>query len=323
VSDPHSSASPTLQGKGGSRLQWAELPEELRRQIEMRLGAPVVAAHSEAGGFSPGLAARLRLAHGERVFVKAINAARNPHTPAIHRREAAVLAQLPPAAPVPRLRWLLDDGDWVVLACDEVDGRAPALPWIEGERDRVLAALVDLATCLTPAPAGMAPIAGRLADDFDGWRRLAAAPDPRLADVDPWVHAMLPELAEQESRWPAAAVGDTLLHCDLRADNILLTSTGVVFVDWPAACVGAAWIDLVFLLPSMAMQGGGDPEALLTGHPLARVAPAADVTAVLCALAGYFISRSLMPPPPNIPTLRQFQRAQGQVALRWLRRRWQ
>src|SRR5215831_12914943 len=78
-----------LHGKGGHRLAWAELPAPVRAAIEARFGVPVVAARDQSGGFSPGLAARLRLADGQRVFVKAVNAGRNPESPGMYRREAA------------------------------------------------------------------------------------------------------------------------------------------------------------------------------------------------------------------------------------------
>jgi len=45
------------------------------------------------------------------------------------------------------------------------------------------------------------------------------------------------------------------------------------------------------------------------------------VTVLLAAICGFFVSRSLDPPPPGLPTLRSFQAAQGAVALNWLRRR--
>ena len=56
--------------------------------------------------------------------------------------------------------------------------------------------------------------------------------------------------------------GDSLLHFDVRADNVLLTDTRVHFVDWPWAAVGVRWLDLVAMLPSVAMQGGPDPESV-------------------------------------------------------------
>jgi aminoglycoside phosphotransferase (APT) family kinase protein len=352
---PSGEAAPpesVLHGKGGHRLAWAELPAPVRAAIEARLGAPVVAVRDQSGGFSPGLAARLRLADGQRVFVKAVNAARNPESPAMYRREAAVMAALPAGLPVPRLRWSEDDGDWVVLAFDEVDGVPPELPWRAGDLHRVLAALTDLSAALTPAPAapagpsalaagppaapavvGWRTVAEEHREIFTGWRGLAggqpagagpgtAANLDALAGIDPWAAANLETLVGWESRWEDAARGDTLLHCDLRADNVLLTPDGgVVFVDWPAACVGAPWIDLLCLLPSVGMQGGGDPEELAAAHPLTRAAEPEALTAVLAALAGFFVAGSLRPAPPGLPTLRAFQRAQGAVALRWLRHR--
>ena len=41
----------------------------------------------------------------------------------------------------------------------------------------------------------------------------------------------------------AATAGSTLLHNDVRADNVLITADKVVFVDWPAACTGAPWFE--------------------------------------------------------------------------------
>ncbi|HMG30563.1 MAG TPA: hypothetical protein VK585_10640 [Jiangellaceae bacterium] len=54
----------------GVRAEWPDLPAGVRAGIEDLLGAPVVAAVNQAGGFSPGLAARVRCADGSRAFVK-------------------------------------------------------------------------------------------------------------------------------------------------------------------------------------------------------------------------------------------------------------
>ncbi|MCT9932010.1 aminoglycoside phosphotransferase family protein [Planotetraspora sp. A-T 1434] len=45
------------------------------------------------------------------------------------------------------------------------------------------------------------------------------------------------------------------------------------------------------------------------------------VTAVLAAMAGYFVRQARQPAPPGLPTLRAFQGAQGRTALPWLRSR--
>ncbi|ONI82168.1 hypothetical protein ALI22I_39180 [Saccharothrix sp. ALI-22-I] len=77
----------------------------------------------------------------------------------------------------------------------------------------------------------------------------------------------------------------------------------------------------MLLLPSLAMQGGPAPEDVWRSSPLARGADPDAVTAVAAASAGYFVHSSLLPPPPELPTLRAFQAAQAVPALRWLRDR--
>ena len=315
---------PTGPPATGRRLGWEQIPGWLRAEVEARLGGPVAEAVTQPTGFSPGLAVRVRLANGRRAFVKAVGPEPNPDSPGAHRSEARVMAALPRSAPAPRLLWSLDRSGWVSLAFEDVDGAHPTLPWRPDELGRVLAMVADLARALTPAPAGMPQIADRLEDAFVGWRRLAAAHaagDDDLAALDPWTVRHLDRLADLEAGWPRAAEGPTLLHADLRADNLLLTPTRVVAVDWPWACVGAAWVDLLLLLPSVAMQGGPDPEATFAAHPVAAAADPRAVTTALAAWAGYLVFGSRQPPPPGLPTLRAFQLGQGVVALDWLRRR--
>jgi len=114
-----------------------------------------------------------------------------------------------------------------------------------------------------------------------------------------------------------------LLHADIRADNLLLTGDGgagnrVMVVDWPHACRGAAFVDLVAFAPSVAMQGGPEPAELLARSRAGQNVSRESLAAVVCALAGYFTERSLQPAPPGLPTVRLFQAAQGEVSRRWL-----
>jgi aminoglycoside phosphotransferase (APT) family kinase protein len=323
--DPENSVSrPVSPPASGQRLAWADAPAWLRAEVEDRLGGRVVEAVTQPGGFSPGVAARLRLADGQRAFVKAVGPEPNPDSPGAHRGEARIMAALPSAAPAPRMLWSLDRRGWVALAFEDVDGAQPTLPWRPGELRRVLEMVAKMAADLTPAPAGIPLIADRLRESFSGWRRLAAARaagDDDLAGLDPWAARHLDRLAALEAGWPQATEGPTLLHSDLRADNLLLTPTRVVAVDWPWACAGEAWVDLLLLLPSVTMQGGPDPEPTFAAHPVAAGADPEAVTAALAAWAGYLIGGSREPPPPGLPTLRAFQLGQGVVALDWLRRR--
>jgi hypothetical protein len=327
----------------GARLPWEQVPAPLRAAAEQRLGGAVTAAVTQPGGFSPGAAARLELDSGRRAFAKAVGPELNPDSPGIYRAEARIAAALPAAAWAPEFLGVIDSGGWVLLLFEDIDGARPAQPWRPAELARVLAAVTDLAAALTPAPLAAPTVADAHAASFTGWRQLAAehqaaghqagwsqagwsqapqneAPQNQAA-LDPWARAHLAALAELESGWSGAAQGASLVHADLRSDNILLTADRVVFVDWPWACRAAPWFDLVAMLPSIALEGGPPPGEILAAHPVTRDADPQAVTAVVAALAGYFICQSRRPGPPGIPTVRAFQAAQGKVALDWLRAR--
>ncbi|GAA3210967.1 aminoglycoside phosphotransferase family protein [Actinocorallia longicatena] len=306
----------------GVRLAWSEVPGWLHEEVAELLGARVAEAVTQRGGFSPGVAARLRLTDGSRAFVKAVSAEANPDSPDIHRAEIRIASALPPEVPAPRLLGSVDRDGWVALLFEDIDGRMPAQPWDPAELDRVLDAVTRLAETLTPAPLAAPPTAERVGAGFHGWRTLLHASPDELGRVDPWARRHLAELAEAEETWADAVAGDTLAHGDLRADNLLLTGDRVYVVDWPWAGLAAPWFDLMAMLPSVRMQGGPAPETIFDAHPAARGADPAGVTAVLTALTGFFVRQSLLPPPPGLPTVRGFQAAQGRTSLSWLRTRW-
>ena len=307
----------TLRGVG-VRLGWTELPDEARRGIEDVLGGTVVEAESQRGGFSPGVAARVRLADGRRLFVKVVGEELNARSPVLYRREAAIAGSLPSSVRAPRLLATYDDGSWVGLVFRDVEARTPHLPWRRDELDRILVALADLSRSLTPSPIALPPLAED-AERFSGFRELAAKDS--LDDLDPWVVRNVHRLAALHDDWVAATAGETLVHLDVRADNVLLSGERVLFVDWPYATVGTPWIDLVFMLPSVAMQGGPSPWELFDSYPLARSADDEAVTVVLAGFIGLLSARGREPAPPGLPTLRRFQRAQAAEGVRWLRER--
>ncbi|MFD7294455.1 phosphotransferase family protein [Streptomyces sp. NPDC059897] len=302
----------------GVRTPWSGLPEPVRLGVEEVLGAGVVEAVTQDGGFSPGVAARVVLTDGRRAFVKAVSGEVNAVSPRFHRREARNAAALPVGVPAPRLLGAYDDGTWVALAFEDVVGRQPHVPWRAGELARVLGGVGELARVLTPAPFPARAVGEELGERFNGWRVLVD--EGRVADagLDPWAVRNAEWLAELAAPWGGFASGDTLAHADLRADNMLLTPDGVVFVDWPHAVRAAAWFDLLLMLPCVRAQGGPEPEEVFAGHPLGRAADPEGVTRTLAALAGFFLEHAARPAPPGLPTLRPFQRAQGAAALAWL-----
>jgi len=304
----------------GVHLPWAAVPAAVRSWAN-RVGgggAPAT-ARDLPGGFSPGATAVLDCPRGA-IFVKAVGAGLNPESPELHRREAVVSASLPASPQFPRLLDVYDDGDWVALAFVAIDGRPPVHPWDLRELRIAVRGLHELHEALTPNPvAGVEPAAEKLQSLFGGWAELEAMVQPP-AGLDEWSGRNLSRLAELESEWPGALAGSTLLHCDVRSDNLLVTGAGVVFVDWPHACVGAPVFDLVAWAPSVELEGGPAPEELLALWASGSAIDRDAVAPLVAAFGGFLVRHSLRPPPPGLPTLRAFQAAQGAVALAWLRR---
>ena len=323
------------------------MPERVRAEVDRWLGSRVVSAVTQPTGFSPGVAVRLTTEDGRRVFAKAVGPEPNADAPTFHRREIAIAASPPDAAPSPRLLWSYDEGPsqnrhsreggnpgvggglddedrgWVLLLFEDVDGRHPTQPWRLDQLDRVIAAMEDLAGTLTPSPlpASVVGTAGERLLGRRSWRRLRDDHPSRLDSVDKWTRRHLDTLVAIEDSVADALAGDTLLNYDVRADNILLTQERTWFVDWPHACVGPPWLDVVAFAPSVTMQGGPPPEKVVSRHSAYRAADPDAVTAAVAELAGFFTHQAAQPPPPGLPTLRAFQDAQGAIAREWLARR--
>ena len=304
-------------GIGGNRMSWAQLPAHVRSAVETLLGGPVVQAVSQPGGFSPGTADRVRTGAGRKAFVKAVSAAQNPDSPALHRREFEITAAMPANAPAPDVVGSFDDGEWIALVLEDVEGQVPVLPWTRPDVDAVLAAAASLARMLTPSPvADLRRAEDELAEAFRGWHEIRDSPP---ADLDPWAREHLDLLCELAEAGSHSLEGATLCHTDMRADNVLLRPDGsVVFVDWPWASLGPPWLDTLMLLFNIRLYGGHDVEMLLRKH---CDASSADVDGVLAGISGFCTDAARRPDPPGLPALRAFQRAQAVVGVEWLRTR--
>jgi hypothetical protein len=232
-----------------------------------------------------------------------------------YREEARKLSALPETVPAPRLQWL-EDGDWVVLGLEYVDARAPGRPWRPDELSLALDALEAVAEELTPVPEGLdlEPITAELGDWPGLWET--------VRDRDVRGHA--DEAAALAEAFAEVAGGETVVHTDVRDDNVLLTSDGrALFCDWNWPVVGADWLDSLILL--ISPRGDGvDVERVVAERRLLRDVPPDHVDRVLALLAGYLLSHADDPVPPTSPHLRAAQRWQGEAVWDWLceRRGW-
>ncbi|MFZ2015706.1 MAG: hypothetical protein WAV00_17960 [Nocardioides sp.] len=302
-------------GRTARRLEWAHLPPSVRAAIEEQCGSPVVEAVSQGGGFTPGFASVLVCADGSRHFVKAASTVAQRLFAESYREEARKLRALPGGTPAPRLLWVLDD-DWLVLGLEYVEAKAPRRPWRREDLDPCLDALETVADLLTPVPEGLHldPIAADFADWPAFWDHVRATRTLPHAD----------EAAALATEFEGAVVGETLVHTDVRDDNVLLTPEGrALFCDWNWPTVGAAWLDSLWML--IGPRGDGlDVDSVIAERRLLRDVPPDDVDRVLALVCGYFLRQADQPVPATSPHLRDAQRWQGDVVWAWLaeRRGW-
>lgn len=309
----------------GVRQQWADIPPKIRALIEAQIGSAVIQTKTQVGGFSPGVAARLFTADERCFFLKAVGTNLNPTSIFLHRREIQINTNLPENVFAPRLLWSVDDAndtEWVALLFDNIAGTTPSLPWQEVDLRRVMQALGQLTETLTPSPIDSVPNASDyFATHVHGWQTIKDN-EPKYAEkLTDWSQRHLDTLCQLEKDAPESVKGDTLVHFDIRADNILLTDDTVWFVDWPHACLGAPWLDVVLFIASVAMQSDLSSQDLLQQHPASRTAKPEAVTATLVSFAGMLSLRALSPPPPGLPTLRAFQAGMAEVTCQWIAQR--
>lgn len=307
-----------------ARIPWDKVSGTVRSSLESELGASVISAENQPGGFSPGLAARCELDDGRRVFIKAVSHDQNEHAPNMHRRERDTAAGFPMDFPSPQLLHSYDDGLWVALVFRDVEGQPPQSPWTLDQLDLTLNALEGLTVHTDPSPVADLPVyTDILREDFTGWARFSEhgigdGTHP-IGNLEPWIVANIDTLATTESTWAAGCSGSSLVHGDLRSDNLVIDGDGHVwFVDWAHAARGQPWTDLAGMIPSMVMEGAPPAEEIWQRSAWATSVEDDALTAFVVALAGYFTWGARQPPPKGLPTLRSFMEAQGTQARRWV-----
>ena len=290
----------------GVRLPYDAVPAVVRTWVEQTLGSPVIAIAEQLGGMSPGCATRVTCADGTRAFVKAVGASLNPDTPGLFRREISVLEHLGAHELWARLLASYDDGDWVALLIEDVEGRHPDFA-DDAELGAVLAGTERLSEVLrvraVPASVDLVDVGfvlGKWAETLEGLTGAPqAAPLPEWLRSDP--HGWAAVLRDHASR-PMPHVA----HWDIRVDNLLRRPTGeIVFVDWGTAARGPAWAD-----PLLArLERVDEPwfDASIASSPVLVEAGEEVVTAFLAGFGAHLAVRSVMAVDVNLPTLNEFR----------------
>jgi hypothetical protein len=197
-----------------------------------------------------------------------------------------------------------DDGAKAILILEDL---SPG-HWPERWTDETIAAvrsMLDLVRSKT-APSGL-PTLESMRQDLASWSLVAAQPEAFLSlglCSSKWLEGALPILIAADKSAPLA--GSELVHMDVRSDNICFIGDRVILVDWNWACVGNGIFDLILWLPSLKLEGGPDPQSIISGE--------ADLVALM---TGYFAYRAPMAPPHPHSKVRDLQVEQLKVCLPW------
>jgi hypothetical protein len=274
----------------------------IAERVSRLLGRGVLSLHQiESRGYAAAYHGVAVLEDGLTVFVKA---GTEEVTSGFLRKEIRFYRSF--QAPFMPVFHGADDADPPILVIEDLRrGRWPP-PWDSNAVGAVRKALEDLAA--SEPPQWIEPVDRQWLTG--GWAEIERDPEPFLATglcSGDWLEASLPVLRDAAESAPVE--GDALLHLDVRSDNICLTERGAVLVDWNQACVGNPELDVAAWLPSLRLEGGPDPEEILTGGG-----------GLAAVLAGFFASRVGLPPPPTAPQVRKIQRVQLEAALAWASR---
>ena len=196
-----------------------------------------------------------------------------------------------------------EDGEAPLLVLEDLMPARWPPPWRDGDVQSVLDALAEIAA---------APVNGNLPRveevHENDWHEIERDPAPFLSTGlrdQAWLERMLPALIEAADAAPVH--GDSLCHCDVRSDNLCLKDGRAVLVDWNHARRGNPGYDVAFWAPSLALEHGPRPDEL-------------GVDEFAPYVASFFAARAGLPKPAGAPTVRNFQRAQAEVALDWAER---
>jgi Phosphotransferase enzyme family len=295
------------------RVQWADLPEDVRAEIERACGGRVKHVTPIVEGFSPGFVACIELVDGDRIFAKLADNSLNERPGRLHLQEAKVLERISGRTRAPRLVGKVQTAQWSGLLTEFVDGR------VADRADDLFAALnlADAISNVTP-PTSLETLASLLEHDFlwFGLRKLAQR-DGHLPHN--WDANQASVLLNYERHLLAALAGDSLVHGDMRADNVILASdgSGAVAVDWPSGAIGNACFDTVVMCASLALESNANPGELFAQSSRCRYADPQIISTLIIGLYGHYAWASSLGDPPGIPGVRAYQQAMAHTCGAW------
>ena len=237
------------------------LPPFLKNLIEDTVGKKTKGWLVPDCGLSAALRFSVTFDDDSRVFVKAATDADTAHW---LRTEHLVLTSIKEKFAPAVIDWLNGPGDWPILLTQDLShAHWPAshqgVNWRPGDIDLLLETLANVSS--VKALAGLPALEN---DDTLLWPEIADTPELlfnlKLCSLE-WFNKAINALIQAEQS--VDLTGDSLVHGDVRSDNICILNGQVVLVDWSHAAKGNPANDLAYLLPTLYLEGGPAPYQLM------------------------------------------------------------
>ena len=237
-----------------------EFPQYLRDQIEDILGKKSVHWTVPDCGLSSAHRFSVQLEDKSKVFVKA---ATDDETESWLRNEHLALSTFTEEFIPTVIAWIDTTVTRPVLITQDFSNAYwPAshkgVIWRKGDFERLFESIQKLSTVN-----GHPAIQNLKNERANIWTKIATNPSGFLRlnlCSENWFKASIDFLIDAESK--VTETGKTLVHGDIRSDNICINQLQVIFVDWSNARNGSPDHDLANLLPSLHLEGGPNQQIL-------------------------------------------------------------
>ncbi|MFP3883536.1 MAG: phosphotransferase family protein [Actinomycetota bacterium] len=227
------------------------MDSSLRSRVASLLDSEVVDAQPTSGGYSGSRRWVVSLDNGSSAFVKA--AGRQDHT-RVQLREEARFYQSFQRSCTPELYAFEDDPESPLLILEDLSHATWPPPWTTEHVDNVLDTLRQVAA---EEPPEYLPSLEQYRETLSGWERVEEDPSPFLGmglATEAWLESALPILKQASTE--AVLAGPSLVHFDVRSDNLAFLTDRTVLVDWSIPAIGNPLADIVGWLPSLHVEGG-------------------------------------------------------------------
>jgi fructosamine-3-kinase len=219
--------------------------------------------------------------------------------------------------------------DWHCLVLEDL-GPKSVPPWSTPKARAITYALADFhqASAGATLPEWLAHPANtfggenwaKTAQESDGFHKIAEMVGEDSAQALKWFQNISPTIERLLVQADFSVEPHTILHGDLRSDNLRFSKNRLALFDWPAITRGRPEWDIVGFAQSVAVEGGPFPEEILNWYQEKTPLENAAIESALAWCLTLFANRAWRPEIPGLPRLRRFQRQQLGMVILWIAR---